>query len=263
MNTVLDRIVASKREEIALVKKRRDLQALRDAVHMAPEIRNFHEALQRTNRIRLLAEVKKASPSKGVIRPHFHPVDIARAYQAGGAAAISVLTDEPFFQGKLDYLSHIRDAVSIPILRKDFILDEYQIYEARVAGADAVLLIAECLPGEELPQLYECVRSLGMHALIELYEPVHLDRVLATGTPLVGVNNRDLRTFAVELEHVIRLRARIPTDVTLVAESGISNHDDVRRLEDAGIDAILVGESLMRQHDVRQAVELLMQFHPE
>jgi indole-3-glycerol phosphate synthase len=263
MNTVLDRIVASKREEIALVKKRRDLKALRDAVHTAPDIRNFHESLRRTDRIRLLAEVKKASPSKGVIRHHFHPVDIARAYEAGGASAISVLTDEPFFQGKLDYLTQVRDAVSIPILRKDFILDEYQIYEARVAGADAVLLIAECLPGDELLHLYQCVRELGMHALIELYEPIHLDRVLATGTQLVGVNNRDLRTFAVELEHVIRLRTQIPAGVTLVAESGISNHDDVRRLEEAGIDAILVGESLMRQHDVRQAVEQLMQFHPE
>ena len=219
--------------------------------------------MQRTDRIRLLAEVKKASPSKGVIRHHFHPVDIARAYETGGASAISVLTDEPFFQGKLDYLTQVRDAVSIPILRKDFILDEYQIYEARVAGADAVLLIAECLPGDELLHLYQCVRELGMHALIELYEPIHLDRVLATGTQLVGVNNRDLRTFAVELEHVIRLRTQIPASVTLVAESGISNHDDVRRLEEAGIDAILVGESLMRQADVRRAVEQLMQFHPE
>jgi indole-3-glycerol phosphate synthase len=263
MSTVLDRIVQSKREEIALVKKRRDLQALQDAVHSAPEIRDFLGALQRRDRIRLLAEVKKASPSKGVIRPQFQPVDIARAYQAGGAAAISVLTDEPFFQGRLDYLTQIRDAVTIPILRKDFILDEYQVYEARVAGADAVLLIAECLPGEELTKLYQCIGELGMTALIELYDPVHLERVLETGTPLVGVNNRDLRTFAVELEHVIRLRSRIPAHITLVAESGISNPDDVKLLEDAGIDAILVGESLMRQSDVRKAVEQLMQFNPE
>lgn len=263
MSTVLDRIVQSKREEIALVKKRRDLQALKDAVHTAPEIRDFLDALRRRDRIRLLAEVKKASPSKGVIRPQFQPVDIAKAYQAGGAAAISVLTDEPFFQGRLDYLSQIRDAVTIPILRKDFILDEYQVYEARVAGADAVLLIAECLPGDELSKLYHCIRELGMTALIELYDPVHLERVLETGTPLVGVNNRDLRTFAVELDHVIRLRSRIPSNITLVAESGISNPEDVRKLEEAGIDAILVGESLMRQSDVRKAVEQLMQFHPE
>jgi indole-3-glycerol phosphate synthase len=263
MNTVLDRIIESKREEIALVKKRRDLEALRDAVHTAPEVRDFLSALHRHDRIRLLAEVKKASPSKGIIRPVFQPVEIARAYQAGGAAAISVLTDEPFFQGRLDYLTQIRESVSIPILRKDFILDEYQVYEARVAGADAVLLIAECLPGDDLRRLYECIRELGMTALIELYEPVHLERVLATGTPLVGVNNRDLRTFAVDLEHVIRLRTQIPDNITLVAESGISHPDDVRRLEDAGIDAILVGESLMRQGDVRLAVEQLMRVHSE
>ncbi len=258
MNTVLDRIVANKREEIALVKQRRDLQALKDAIATAPEIRNFAEALKRHERIRLLAEVKKASPSKGIIRPQFQPVDIARAYEAGGAAAISVLTDEPFFQGQLDYLTRIRQTVSIPVLRKDFILDEYQVYEARVAGADAVLLIAECLPGDELPRLYECITGLGMTALVELYDPIHLDRVLAAGSTLVGVNNRDLRTFAVDLEHVIRLRPRIPTHVTLVAESGIFTAAEVQRLEEAGVDAILVGESLMRQENVEQAVRLLM-----
>jgi indole-3-glycerol phosphate synthase len=258
MNTVLDRIVANKREEIALVKQRRDLQALKDAIASAPEIRNFAEALKRHDRIRLLAEVKKASPSKGVIRPQFQPVDIARAYEAGGAAAISVLTDEPFFQGQLEYLTRIRQTVSIPVLRKDFILDEYQVYEARVAGADAVLLIAECLPGDELLHLYECITGLGMTALVELYDPIHLDRVLATGSPLVGVNNRDLRTFAVDLEHVIRLRSQIPTNVTLVAESGIFTAAEVQRLEEAGVDAILVGESLMRQENVEQAVRLLM-----
>ena len=263
MSTVLDRIVANKREEIALVKQRRDLQALKDAVANAPEIRNFAEALKRYDRIRLLAEVKKASPSKGVIRPQFQPVDIARAYEAGGAAAISVLTDEPFFQGQLDYLTRIRQTVSIPILRKDFILDEYQVYEARVAGADAVLLIAECLPGDELQHLYECITSLGMTALVELYDPIHLDRVLATGSPLVGVNNRDLRTFAVDLEHVIRLRPQIPTNVTLVAESGIFTATEVHRLEAAGVDAILVGESLMRQENVEQAVRLLMGTHAD
>ncbi|MCU0709697.1 MAG: indole-3-glycerol phosphate synthase TrpC [Pirellula sp.] len=259
MNTVLDRIVASKREEISLVKQRRDLQALQDALHTAPEVRDFLGAVRGHDHIRLIAEVKKASPSKGLIRPQFHPVDIAVAYEQGGAAAISVLTDEPFFQGRLEYLTEIRRKVAIPILRKDFILDEYQVYEARVAGADAVLLIAECLPGDELQRLYHIVRELGMTALIELYEPEHLERVLATGTLLVGVNNRDLKTFAVDLEHVIRLRSQIPSSVTLVAESGIFYHEDVRRLDEAGIDAILVGESLMRQPDVRLAVRQLME----
>lgn len=258
MSTVLDRIVANKREEIALVKKRRDLQSLRDAVGHAPPVRDFLGALRGHNEVRLIAEVKKASPSKGVIRPSFHPVQIAEAYEAGGAAALSVLTDEPFFQGRLDYLTDVRDHVALPVLRKDFILEEYQVLEARVAGADAVLLIAECLPGNELADLYQCIRSLGMTALIELYDPNHLQRVLDTGTKLVGVNNRDLNTFAVDLEHVIRMRPHVPSDVTLVAESGIFYHEDVERLELAGINAILVGESLMRQEDVKKAVIQLM-----
>ncbi len=260
MTTVLDRLIANKREEVANVKKRLDLETLKSSIDAAPEVRDFLGALRGYSEIRLIAEVKKASPSKGLIRPQFVPVDIARAYELGGAAAISVLTDEPFFQGRLDYLTQIRQSVSIPVLRKDFILDEYQIYEARVAGADAVLLIAECLPGDELERLYSIIGSLGMTALIELYEPANLDRVLATGTKLVGVNNRDLNTFAVDLEHVIRLRTKIPEDITLVAESGIFTFTDSVKLHRAGINAMLVGESLMRQQDVRQAVVNLL--HP-
>jgi len=253
MPTVLDRIVANKREEIAFAKTRRDLQSLMDAAILGPEIRDFLLALRGHEYVRLIAEVKRASPSKGMIRPQFDPTDIALAYEAGGAAAISVLTDEPFFQGRLDYLTAIRAKVSIPLLRKDFILDEYQVYEARVAGADAVLLIAECLEGDELSRLYDLIQSLGMTALIEFYHPKHLERVLATGTKLVGVNNRDLHTFAVELDHVIRLRSEIPADVTVVAESGIFTAADVEKIHLANIQAMLVGESLMRQSDIRQA----------
>lgn len=254
MTTVLDRIVASKLEEIANAKKRRDLQSLMSAALQGPPVRDFLGALRGYDFVRLIAEVKRASPSKGTIRPSFEPVAIAKAYEAGGAAAISVLTDEPFFQGRLDYLTSIREAVGIPVLRKDFILDEYQIYEARVAGADAVLLIAECLSAEQLKSFYDLTVSLGMTALIELYAATNLQAVLDTGTKLVGVNNRDLHTFAVELEHVIRLRKDIPADVTVVAESGIFTHDDVKLLHQSGIEAMLVGESLMRQQDVRQAV---------
>ncbi len=253
MPTVLDRIVANKREEIAFAKTRRDLQSLIEGAMHGPEIRDFMLALQGHDYVRLIAEVKRASPSKGMIRAQFDPTDIALAYEAGGAAAISVLTDEPFFQGRLGYLTSIRDAVGIPVLRKDFILDEYQVYEARVAGADAVLLIAECLEGNELKQLYDLIQGLGMTALIELYDPSHLDRVLATGTKLVGVNNRDLHTFAVELDHVIQLRKDIPPDVTVVAESGIFTAADVEKIYLANIQAMLVGESLMRQSDIRQA----------
>ena len=168
MTTVLDRIVANKREEIAYAKTQRDLGSLVQAALQGPEIRSFINALRGHDYVRLIAEVKRASPSKGLIRPQFEPVDIALAYQAGGAAAISVLTDEPFFQGRLDYLTAIRNRVDIPVLRKDFILDPYQVYEARVAGADAVLLIAECLEGDELNELFELIEQLGMTALIEL-----------------------------------------------------------------------------------------------
>ena len=259
MVTVLDRIVASKREEIAAAKKRRDLATLIQAALQGPEIRSFIDALCGFDEVRLIAEVKRASPSQGMIRPSFEPVQIALAYQAGGAAAISVLTDEPFFQGRLDYLTAIRNRVELPLLRKDFILDEYQIYEARAAGADAVLLIAECLEGKELKDLYDLIIQLGMTALIELYNPVHLDRVLDTGTKLVGINNRDLHTFAVELDHVIRLRELIPNDVVVVAESGIFTAADVHKIKAGNVQAMLVGESLMRQPDVRQAVISLLQ----
>jgi indole-3-glycerol phosphate synthase len=260
MATVLDRIVEKKWEEIAIAKTRRDLNSLREAVHVAPEIRNFLTPLRAPGHVQVIAEVKKASPSKGMIRPQFEPVTIAKEYESGGAAAISCLTDEPFFQGRIDYLTAIRAAVNIPVLRKDFILDEYQVYEARVAGADAVLLIAECLEGAKLNELYQAIIELGMTALIEFYDPKNLTRVLDTGTKLVGVNNRDLHTFAVELAHVINLRKDIPSDVCLVAESGIFTSADVKRLYDANIDAMLVGESLMRQHDVRQAVKNLIEF---
>lgn len=260
MATVLDRIVEKKWEEIAIAKTRRDLKSLREAIHGAPEIRNFLAPLRVPGKVQLIAEVKKASPSKGMIRPQFEPVTIAKEYELGGAAAISCLTDEPFFQGRIDYLTAIRQSVEIPVLRKDFILDEYQIYEARVAGADAVLLIAECLEGSKLDELYQAIIELGMIALIEFYDPKNLTRVLDTGTKLVGVNNRDLHTFAVELDHVINLRKDIPFDVCLVAESGIFTSADVKRLYEAKIDAMLVGESLMRQHDVRQAVKNLIEF---
>lgn len=259
MSTVLDRIVASKREEIAAAKTRRDLATLIQTALQGPEVRSFIDALRGYDSVRLIAEVKRASPSKGTIRPNFEPVEIAMAYQAGGAAAISVLTDEPFFQGRLDYLTAIRNRVELPLLRKDFILDEYQVYEARAAGADAVLLIAECLDGSQLNDLYELIEQLDMTALIELYDPKHLDRVLATGTKLVGINNRDLHTFAVDLEHVIRLRQHIPDDVAVVAESGIFTAADVHKIHDGNIQAMLVGESLMRQADVKQAVISLLQ----
>ena len=208
--------------------------------------------------MRLIAEVKKASPSKGIIRADFDPVAIAQCYEAAGASCLSVLTDREYFQGALEFLTQIRQHVRLPILRKDFIIDEYQVVEARAAGADAVLLIAECLSAERLDQLYQLIRQLGMHALIELYDSKNLPAVLATGSPLVGVNNRDLHTFVVDLNHTLRLKWQIPADRLLVAESGIASRADVELLERAGVGAMLVGESLMREPDIAAAVHALL-----
>lgn len=258
MPTVLDKIVATKREEIRQAKLARPENQLRAQLAQAPGVRDFLAALAKPGRIRLIAEVKKASPSKGVIRADFEPVAIARTYEEHGADCISVLTDGPYFQGSLDYLRRIRQAVGLPLLRKDFILDPYQVVEARVAGADAVLLIAECLDDEMLPALHAAVLELGMTPLVELYEPENLPRVLGVGARLIGVNNRNLHTFQVDLDHTLRLRRDIPGDRLVVGESGIRTRDDARRLEAADVNAMLVGETLMARPDVGAAVDELL-----
>ncbi|UUO06316.1 indole-3-glycerol phosphate synthase TrpC [Blastopirellula sp. J2-11] len=258
MPTVLDKIVATKREEIAVAKSQYPVELLESMIADAPPVRDFFGALAAAGPIKLIAEVKKASPSKGIIREDFNPVDIALAYEAAGATCISCLTDEVYFQGSLDYLREIRKAVSIPVLRKDFILDPYQLLEARVAGADAVLLIAECLDDCALRSLHNAAIDLGMTPLVELYDPENITRVLEAGADLIGVNNRDLRTFEIDLQHTVRLRQQIPSDKLLVGESGIFTHDDVQLLSTAGVDAILVGESLMRQADIGAAVKALL-----
>ena len=258
MTSILDEIVATKQQEIAAARQARPESELRAALLDAPPVRDFLAALSGPGGIHLIAEVKKASPSKGVIREDFQPVEIARTYERHGAAAISVLTDQPYFQGCLQYLSEIRAAVDIPLLRKDFILDCYQLLEARAAGADAVLLIAECLDDELLHRLHEEALQLGMTPLIELYEPDNLPRVLASGARLIGVNNRDLRSFEVDLQHAVRLRRQIPRDRLLVGESGIHTAADVQMLQAAGVNAILVGESLMASPDIGAAVDRLL-----
>ena len=193
-----------------------------------------------------------------MIRADFQPVEIARTYQRHGAACISVLTDEPYFQGRLDYLRQIRAAVDVPVLRKDFIIDPYQVLEARAAGADAVLLIAECLDDRQLRELHEAIVALGMTPLVELYDPANLPRVLAAGARLIGINNRDLRTFEVDLGHTIRLRREIPAGRRVVGESGIRQRADVELLQQAGVDAMLVGETLMARADIGAAVDELL-----
>jgi indole-3-glycerol phosphate synthase len=257
-SSILDRIVAGKRTEIQAAQAAVPAAQLRRALCTAPPVRDFFAALAGPAPIRLIAEVKKASPSRGVIRADFEPVAIARTYERHGAACLSVLTDAPFFQGSLEYLRAIRGAVGLPLLRKDFILDTYQLLEARVAGADAVLLIAECLDDAGLARLHREAVSLGMTPLVEFYDPANLPRVLAAGATLVGVNNRDLRTFQTDLQHTVRMRRLIPSSCRVVGESGIHSRADAQLLEAAGVDAMLVGEHLMAQADIGAAVNELL-----
>jgi indole-3-glycerol phosphate synthase len=256
--SILDRIVESKRQEITAAKATISAAELTAKIRITPPPLEFFTACTKPDRINVIAEVKKASPSAGVIRPDFDPVAIAKAYEAHGAACLSVLTDEPFFQGSLAYLRAVKQAVSIPVLRKEFIIDRYQLLEARAAGADAVLLIAEILPDPLLNDLYAEARSLGLTVLLELHDADQLDRCLATGCPLIGINNRDLRTFHTDLNHTVRMRQRIPANVAVVGESGIRTPDDVRLLQSAGVNTILVGESLMRETDIGQALRKLI-----
>ncbi len=255
MSTILDTIVAHKRTE--LQRDECSVGQLLAQLDDAPPPRGFLDALQAPP-IRLIAEVKQASPSAGVMRTPFDPVAIARSYERAGAACVSVLTDRKFFQGSLDDLAAVRRAVDLPLLRKDFIIDARQVYDARIAGADAVLLIAECLPDPQLAQLFDLVTRLGMTPLVELYEPQQLDRVLELDPPLVGINNRNLKTFQVDIEHAVRMRRRIPDPIRVVAESGIRSNHDVRQLQEARIDAMLVGEHLMRADSIESAVRQLL-----
>ncbi len=244
--TILDRIVEHKRAELAAAKAAVPLARMRAVAEAAPAVRNLAAAL-RGPRIALIAEVKKASPSRGVLRPDFEPVSLAREYAEAGASAISVLTDERHFQGTLGHLRAIREALPAgpPLLRKDFLFDEYQVYEARANGADALLLIAAVLKTGVIAELIELTESLGMAALVEVHDETEVERALKAGADVLGVNNRDLRTFEVDLATTERLRPLIPAEKTVVAESGIFTRDDMRRLESCGVHAVLIGEALV------------------
>jgi indole-3-glycerol phosphate synthase len=254
--TVLDRILATKREEVAALHSTRD--GLRDRAGDLPATRDFGGALSLPGVVRVLAEIKRQSPSAGPIRPGADPVEIAVAYRGGGAAALSVLTDRDYFGGSLGVLEEVRAAVELPLLRKDFIIDPVQIWEARVAGADAILLIVRALGPAQLGDLRGLAEECGLDTLIEVHDLPELELALAAGGRIVGINNRDLATFRTDLELSARLAPAVPEGVTLVAESGIRTVDDVRRLGEAGVDAVLVGEALMRQPDVQQAVAALV-----
>ena len=257
MSNFLERIVATKRVEIAAAKFRASEAELEAIASSMPHPRGFAAALRVPGELRVIAEVKKASPSAGVIRADFDPVQIARICEAHGAAALSVLTDEQYFRGHLEYLRAARAAVGIPVLRKEFILDRYQLVEARAAGADAVLLIAEILPGDELAKLHREAVGIGLDVLVELHDADQLPRVLDCGASVVGINNRDLRTFVTSLDRTLELRHGIPESVTVVSESGIRTPADMAILKAAGVHAVLVGESLMRSPDIGAALDAL------
>ena len=252
----LTEILERKRQDIAPLRSRRD--ALRTEALRRNHFRSFFHALQGDGEtLALVAEVKRASPSAGLIAANFDPVAVAAGYEAAGADAISVLTDEPFFQGHLDHLRAVREAVDLPVLRKDFVLDEVQIYEAAAVGADAVLLIVAALSQDELVRLLDVATTCQLDALVEVHTLAELDRALDTEARIIGINNRDLTTFKVDLSVTETLSEQVPPGVLLVSESGIRTREDSRRLRACGADAILVGEALMRSDDVaRQAAAL-------
>jgi indole-3-glycerol phosphate synthase len=261
MSDILEKIVAVKHEELIAAKKRAPLEAVRFDAESRVLTRDFTAALRAkiaAGAAAVIAEVKKASPSKGVLRAEFIPADIAQSYAEGdgavSAACLSVLTDRQFFQGGVDYLKQARASCDLPVLRKDFIVDAYQVYESRAMGADAVLLIAACLDDAQMREFEAIAVGLGMAVLVEVHDSAELERALKLRTPLIGVNNRNLRTFEVSVQTTIDLRAQVPADRLLVTESGIATRDDVAKLRAAGVHAFLVGEAFMRADEPGEAL---------
>ncbi|HEV8312932.1 MAG TPA: indole-3-glycerol phosphate synthase TrpC [Burkholderiaceae bacterium] len=259
---ILNRIVATKRDEIAAARAKRSLASLREEAEGRRDQRDFIGALRAkiaAGQAAVIAEVKKASPSKGVLREHFVPAEIAASYARHGAACLSVLTDETYFQGSSAYLEQARAACALPVLRKDFMIDAYQVFEARAMGADCILLIAACLDDAQMADLEALAQALGMAVLVEVHDGAELDRALQLKTPLVGINNRNLRTFEVTLDTTLGLLPRVPADRLLVTESGILARADVRRMRNANVNAFLVGEAFMRADDPGAALAELFQ----
>jgi indole-3-glycerol phosphate synthase len=255
---ILDDIVARKKERLAELRKRSVQKELEQAAVSAPKARDFFAALQCGEKPAVIAEIKKASPSAGQIRSDLKVSEIATSYERAGAAAISVITEEDFFEGRLEYLEEARVAVSLPILCKDFIVDPIQIFTARAAGADGLLLIAAILQLSTLRELLAMASQLAMACLVEVHDEEELSKVLGTEARLIGINNRDLRTFEVSLDTTLRLRSRIPSDRLVVSESGIQTRGDLQSLAAAGVDAVLVGTSLMRAEDPEEKLRELL-----
>ncbi len=260
MSDILNKIVEVKREEIAAARKKVSLEAMRADAESRVLTRDFEGALRArvaAGGAAVIAEVKKASPSKGVLREDFIPADIAQSYADHGAACLSVLTDRQFFQGRPDYLKQARASCDLPVLRKDFMVDAYQVYESRAMGADCILLIAACLDDAQMADLEAIARSLDMAVLVEVHDGAELDRALRLKTPLVGINNRNLRTFEVSLSTTLDLLPKVPADRLLVTESGILSRADVQTMRGAGVHAFLVGEAFMRAPDPGEALASL------
>jgi indole-3-glycerol phosphate synthase len=260
MSDILNKIVEVKREEIAAAQKRVPLSAMRADAESRVLTRDFEGALRRkiaAGQSAVIAEIKKASPSKGVLRADFIPADIAQSYAEAGAACLSVLTDRQFFQGQVDYLKQARASCDLPVLRKDFMVDAYQIYESRAIGADCVLLIAACLDDAQMADMEAIARGLDMAVLVEVHDRAELDRALKLRTPLVGINNRNLHTFEVSLDTTLAMLGEMPADRLLVTESGILARADVQKMRAAGVHAFLVGEAFMRAEDPGEALSAL------
>ena len=255
---ILDTIIAHKQKELQIEAEQVPLATLKSKLANLPPTKDFRAAIAQSGNINLIAEVKKKSPSKGIIREDFDPIQIAETYAKNGAAAISVLTDVRFFDGRLDYLSSIRQVVDVPLLRKDFTIDPYHIYQARVAGADAILLIVAALTKDQLREFMDIAESLSLASLVEVHTDTELEIALDVGAEIIGINNRDLRTFHTDLATTFSLQEFLPTGKVVVSESGIYTRADVESLREAGVNAILVGESLMRSPDIGEQVRKLI-----